>query len=356
VRVPTKAAAYGIAGLALAGGIILSIGILGVFPVVSPAFNPGSSAVLSILLTDPPSVPSGVTAVYVTYSDLAVHNVAGLGDNGGWYATGAQGTLETLGLVNLSKTISTSSVPSGEYNLVSFRIASVQVTYLGRNYSASVNNDKLVVAIVGGLKLNSSSAGAALVDLQPTVLNLGDDSGPRFVVTTGAKALQVPSDDVRPETKNVGNEASLAHKSWYHEFASEHSSQLTISSLSLSKGSLSLTVSNPSSEGVKIRAVIIAPSISGQRSSENPGSLAGSAVFVVNSDGSLKPLSMNPMMEEAESIVQGAGYQLAAGSFVDFSYKGTIATMMGSGIHSGSSYQVIVVGEETLAALTVTAA
>jgi len=111
-------------------------------------------------------------------------------------------------------------------------------------------------------------------------------------------------------------------------------------------------LANSGSEEVQIRAVIVAPSSAAQRPG-NPGSLAGSVVFIVNSDASLKPLGMNAMMGEEESFVQGQGYQLAAGSSVNLSYKGTITTMMGSGIHSGSSYQVIVVGEEALAALTV---
>ena len=158
MNVQAKAAAYGIVGLALAGVVILSGTAIGVLNPSSGGFNPASPGLLSILLTDPPSVPEGVTAVYINYSGLALH-AKGLGD-GGWVTVAGQGTLETLGLVNISQTLTSGNVPSGTYNLLAFNITSAEVEYLGTNYSATVNSGRLIVPILGGLTVNSSNPAA----------------------------------------------------------------------------------------------------------------------------------------------------------------------------------------------------
>ncbi|MDG6951819.1 MAG: hypothetical protein JRN12_08280, partial [Nitrososphaerota archaeon] len=54
----------------------------------------GTPAQLAIQLTDPPTVPTGVTGVYITYSNLAVH-AAGFG-NSGWISVPGHGTFDSM--------------------------------------------------------------------------------------------------------------------------------------------------------------------------------------------------------------------------------------------------------------------
>ena len=56
----------------------------------------------AVLLTDPPTVPVGVTKVYVSYVDLAVH-VSGMDNNSGWTILKTSGTIELMGTVNVSQ-------------------------------------------------------------------------------------------------------------------------------------------------------------------------------------------------------------------------------------------------------------
>ena len=182
--------AYGIAGLVLAGAVIFSGSALGLL-------NASSSGVLSVLLADPPSVPDGVSAVYLAYSGIAVH-AEGFGNNSGWVSIPGQGTINSTELfsLNLSQTISNAVVPSLTYNLVALDITGASVDFMGINYSATVNTGRLTVPFEGGLKVNSSSLAAGLIDIQPTILNLGTPSNPNFTLAAGAKALQVQSGDV----------------------------------------------------------------------------------------------------------------------------------------------------------------
>lgn len=341
----TKVAAYGLAGLVLAGMIIFSGSSLGIL-------NFGSSGVLSVLLTDPPSVPEGVSAVYVTYSNIAVH-VDSSGDSG-WVNIAGAGTIDTLKLVNLSQTISSATIPSLSYNLVAFDISSVRIDFMGTNYSAMVNSPRLIVPIVGGLKVNSAHAAAALVDMQPTVLNLGDQSNPRFAVSTGAKALQVPEGEETPSMKEVGDRSSLEGRSWLQSFRASHSETLATSGLTLTHNSFSFSVTNPGSESLRIRLVVVTPASSGERVAAALGSIANSFIFAVGSDGSLKLQA--GASGQVESVLEASGYSLAQGATYQFTYSGVITSLLGSHeISPGTSYNVIVFGSEALGVQTVVA-
>jgi hypothetical protein len=345
LKLKTKAAAYGLAGLALAGVVILSGSALGLL-------STRSFGVLSVLLTDPPSVPEGVTAVYVTYSDVAVHG-AGFSDSG-WVSVSGQGTIDTLELVNLSQTISSGTIPSSTYNQVRFTISNVMVEFGGKNYSAAISSGALDVPIPGGLNVNSSSPAATIIDIQPTVLNLGEQSNPSFTITTGASALQVPSGDLDQSTHVLGHMASLEGHDWYDSFKAKHSEILSVSALTLSSNSFSFSATNDGSDSIALRTVVIAPGSTREGENNALGSVMNGAVFAVQADGSLRLLSGSP--GEAESSFEDSGYTLAGGATQQFTYSGTIANLLGNhGIMSGTSYFVIISGSETLSVQTVTA-
>ncbi len=356
MNIKAKAATYGIVGLVLAGVVIFSGTNLGVLRSSSGGIDLASSGVLSVLLTDPPTVPDGVSAVYISYSDLALH-VTGLGDSG-WVTATGQGSLETLSLVNLGQTITTGSVPSGRYNVLAFSISSATVKFLGTNYSATVNSGRLQVPIVGGLRIDSSNPAAAMVDIQPTVLNLGTQSKPDFVIATGAKALQIPSGAVVDAMRHVGYRFSLAGRGWFSAFISSHSDNLTISAIALSPGSFSFSASNPGSDSVIIRMVILAPAFSGGRPASALSFLAGSVVFAVGPDGSLRPLGAGfagaEIAGQLRPILGTSGYDLVAGASTNFSYSGTINTLdMKSGISTRATYYVVIIGSHVLSIQTV---
>ena len=346
MRLGVKAAAYGAAGLVLAGAVIFSGSTLGLI-------NSSSSGSLSVLLTDPPSVPTGVSAVYITYSDIAVH-AAGFGDSG-WVSIPGQGTIDTLGLVNLSRTVSFAQIPALSYNLVRFNISKASVDFMGRNYSVAVNAGRLTVAFVGGLKVNSSAIAAALVDVSPTILNLGNQSSPDFSMVAGARALQIPSHEVRNSMRVVGNETSLEGRGWFQSFRENHSGDLIISGLQLSQGSLSFSAANTGSDPATVRMVIIAQDGgSRQRFGEDLGSIPNSFVFAVGSDGSLQLVSGNPGAIDAQ--FEGNGYSIAGGTSHAFTYSGQITSVLGkTTVTATTSYDLVLVGDFGLSVQTVVA-
>lgn len=343
MRLRTKAAAYGMAGLAVAGAVILSGSSLGLLAV-------NSTGILSVLLTDPATVPSGVSAVYVTYSSIAVH-ASGF-NNSGWVPFPEQGTIDTLKLVNLSQTISSGTVPSLTYDLVEFNISNVVVTYGGTNYTAATASGRLVASIIGDVTVSFSYPSAALVDIQPTILNLGNQTTPDFTMTTGVRALQVPSDDVSNSMKNVGNNYPLQGHDWFQTFKAHHSNKLNITEFALTADSFSFSAKNQGSDPITIQMVILTPVAKGQESTMAIGPMSNSIFFAVKSDGSLSLVNGNP--GQVETSLGLGGYTLVGGSTHSFSFSGTITSLFGRlGVSGGTEYIVEILGSETLSGRTV---
>ncbi len=69
----------------------------------------GSSGTLAVLLTDPPTVPFGTTALFATYSTMGVH-VSGEGNDSGWIRIPASGTINLMGVVNATQTIASAKI------------------------------------------------------------------------------------------------------------------------------------------------------------------------------------------------------------------------------------------------------
>ncbi|TLX98812.1 MAG: DUF4382 domain-containing protein, partial [Thaumarchaeota archaeon] len=192
---------------------------------------------LSVLLTDPPHVPLGVTKVYIAYSNLAVH-VSEAGNQSGWTLLKSDGSIELLGTVNVSQTISSVKIAAGEYNLLRFNISSAQVTYNGKNYTAFVPRSALIVPIVGGIEVNASKPSATIINIQPTVYNIGSASNPEFMIRHWAKAFPVPSSQVTEEEEHEGHRLSLIGKVWWTDVLERYTSNALITSATLTPTSL----------------------------------------------------------------------------------------------------------------------
>ena len=147
-------------------------------------------------------------------------------------------------LINLSQTISSAVIPSLTYDVIRLNITGASVGFMGKNHSAQVSSGTVTVPFVGGLKVNSSIPAAALIDIQPTVLNLGTQFGPDFNMAAGARALQVPSLDVGNSVKSVGSTFNLQGNRWFNAFRSHHSDTFNSTQPTLTVDSLSFSETN----------------------------------------------------------------------------------------------------------------
>ena len=153
-------------------GALIAIGLVvaGVFAFSGGNFLGlgGSSGTLQISMIDPPNVPLEVTAVYVTYSSIQVHN-AGSGNQSGWYNVTSSGTANLTSLIANSKLLGSAKLPSGTYNIVRFNVTSALVTVGGTNVTVSVPSGKVQATLTGGVDVKQGQTSALLINISPKV-------------------------------------------------------------------------------------------------------------------------------------------------------------------------------------------
>jgi hypothetical protein len=320
-----------------------------------------------------------VTGVYVTYGNVAVH-VSGAGGQSGWTETNTTGSLDLLKLVNVSTTIATARVSSGVYDALRFNISSAQVTYNGKNYTAFVPSAMLSVRIPGGIQVNSVNKSAMIIDMHPTVVNIGSKSTPEFIVNAAASVHGLPIYAVTDQIERIGFKMQLGGLSWWKQIGEQYTANIQITSAALSSSSFSVTVENTGTTPVNLSAVSVtpvgsecAPSVQNQEEHRMwgmPECFTGSAFFIVQDNGTLTSLStllpvhfMPYSHSEAPrfGIFANQGYQLAPGQSVMLTYSGSITLgfamgeMQATGPVAGDQYAVTLAGREALAQTVVVA-
>ena len=331
----------------------------------SSAAGPGQGAI-SVLITDPPRVPSGVTAVYAYYSGVWVHG------RGGWVSLNTSGVVELMGTVNFGMTLSSKDLPVGTYDFIRFNITSATVTFQGKNYSALVQSGFLALGIRGGVAVSNSQAAAAIIDIQPVAINAGSSTSPQFILRPYAVAFSIPSSQVSPQMLRLGYRLDLRGLQWWDDDQLAASANLQVSNAALSSSSLNLTLKNAGSDEVHVRLVVISgasPSPIASLQNSVPTGMLDSAVFVVFPNGTMvqfTPLLHLPLFMQGANqsssfigyLLRG-GYNLTADSSVGLSYRGQVflgfGDISGRTVVSGSSYWVTVIGDETVSSVEVTA-
>lgn len=320
------------------------------------AYGGGTQGQMAIMATDPPVTASGVTSVVVQYNGLAVHE-EGSASTSGWVSLNSSGSLDLTGIVNVSKTIAVAKIAAGSYDMVRLNITSAIVTYHGQNYTATVQTGKLSVHMTGSVQVNSTASSAALVDVRTFVEN-SNSTNPQFFLSASAVATNVPKSDVTTASLEVGAKVDLTGRPWFTQFEDQTSTKLTISGCTLTSGSLSLTLTNSGGAAANIKTVIVTPITAGVRANGSlPSSLTGSAVFTVDSSGSLTSSGSLSL----QSILDVAGLNMTSSASSTLSFNGTIKLGLGlnlglgAGIVSGQQYLVTVVGDNAFASTTVVA-
>src|SRR5579864_8651035 len=132
--------------VALISGLVLTPGLLPKSTtnssVSSTSTSGGStqrsgSGTLAVLMTDPPTVPDGTTAVYINYSDVQVH-VSGAGNQSGWTDLQSSGSINLMSIINTTQTIAATNISSGVFNALRFNVTSAVVSFQGKNFTADL--------------------------------------------------------------------------------------------------------------------------------------------------------------------------------------------------------------------------
>ena len=349
----SKVVISGMVAAVAAIALILSASVL------LPASTYSQSGTLSVLLTDPPTVPTGTSAVYITYSNLQVH-VSGDGNQSGWITLGSSGTINLMGVENFSQTIASASIQKGTFNALRFNITNVLVTYNGVNYTADTvyGHNAFFVAIPGGISVQGAQTSAALIDLAPKILLLGTPQNPTFAFLPSGRAFVIPSAQIPAEAHHIGGRYNLSKSQWYASFMA--GTKFGVTGVELSANSFNMTVTNTGSASVVFRlaAVTTQNSISGGASMFLPTS----EVFVVEPNATMVAITGGTNAQIYQEIASG-GYLLIPGQSVTFTYSGAVQIgalnfvgMQVQSVVSGQLYHTALYGNTMIAQAGVVAA
>ncbi len=311
----------------------------------------------AMMATDPPIAASGVSSATVTYDGLAVHS-AGSSSASGWTEIDAIGTIDLMSSVNVSQTIASTQVQSGTYNMVAMNVTSGTVVYKGQTYTAAIASGDVQVDLNSNVQVNSSNSSAAIIDLRTFIINAGNTSNPQFVVSTSAKATSIPSGYVTAASLQVGSTSSLNGQAWWTTFQARSTTNVTITSATLTAGSLSLQLGNSGNASGDVQTVVVTPvSASTTANASLPATLSGSAVFTVSGIGSAQESSTL----QGAILLNSTGTVIDTGSTTNVDFTGTISlsfdsgAIQVSGVVPGQTYLITVMGANTFANAVVVA-
>jgi hypothetical protein len=165
----TKKTTFKLSGLAVALATLIIAVALFAQPgmLIQPV---AAQSTFAVMLTDPPIVPAGTTQLNLTYSNLAIHVI--LEDNTSqWMPLNAAGTVNLFSLINVSKTIATTTVPfNSTVDKVQFSISGVKAEVNSQIYDVTTLSDTFVVNVVNA-RVNQTLSGV-LIDFNPTLVQI----------------------------------------------------------------------------------------------------------------------------------------------------------------------------------------
>lgn len=231
--------------------IILGITIIALFAYAFlPSQKLASGYGVTLQLTDPPQVPNGTHSLNITYSSVQLHVLGG-----GWVSSNASGTVDLLGILNLTKTLGRVVVPKNStIDLLRFSITNASIRVNNSPYPVVVPNRQILVHLKGAV----NSASTLLTDLSPTVVVIITNSSvPIFLLAPSVRAVIVAGTNKSAEAVGSISRINITAERELDELRPN----ITIKSAALSTinnvTNISITVKNNANMSVVLRHVLV---------------------------------------------------------------------------------------------------
>jgi len=384
----------------IAAGVIIVIVIIGAFllfgtgshtaapnQTTSQAYNTsstGSTAVTSVagqsskqvpvIMTDPPQVPSGTSALVVAYSSVKVHTTGAQGS--GWVNAKGNGTVDLMSITNSSTVIGNANVSQGAtIDAAQFYINSAYIVVNGTRYNVTVPGQTVTANVTSSAQANQSSQ--VIVDMTPTVAAVFNNNATTFVMAPSAKGTLVAASNA---SLQVGSSVSLSADAQASLQASAPNITITSANISVSGNVTTVTVNVNDNSGSAVTLNNVLVYGQQQTSTSHPLNASGSSGLGVgigsnlsiglNASAALKVGEQIQAFQQIALVASGSGslsQVLGAGSFSNSGVTvspGSNATLTyssqltyDSGLYqtrvvAGSPYRVVVTGNAGASAST----
>ena len=239
---------------------LLALAVLAVlaFSLYTKPVSATSAGAVSILMTDPPHVPTGTQALIVSYSSLKVLISNSTGRF--WRQINATGTVNLLSLVNFSRNLSAFNLPANSLvEMMSINISNASITVNGTKYPVVLSNRSVSARVFYS---GNSSSYNILFDMFPTVSAVVSGNQTTFVMSPAATAATVDKHAQQLLGQTPGSNYGLAKLSDSDEHAlSESRANISITNASImligNQTTISVTVSDNSNHSTGLFSAVV---------------------------------------------------------------------------------------------------
>ncbi len=217
--------------------------------------SPGTST-LPILLTDPPQVPNGTSALTLYYSSIALHS-ADHANSTGFTQLNTSGSVNLMTLVNQSQVLALANVnSSARFDMVVIDVTKATITIENKTYNVTVPSGRIFIKL--NENLNASSSGGALIDFTPAIIQIYGNNNSTFVLVPSAVAVALRKGEIGSHL-HLGETQGLSSKE--EDSISHARAQMAITGESIAVSgnteSISVTVKNDGNTTVDIKHVMV---------------------------------------------------------------------------------------------------
>lgn len=189
-------AAIGVIVALVAGYAIFSF----ILPTTSNTANVATVKNFFLSLTDPATVPTGTSALYVTYSALQLSVL--YNGSTSTQALPGSGTVNVLDLQNSSIVLAATHIPNGsKVTRIKVNISSAVITVDGENSSVVIGEGTLTINLTTKNTISGRQSG--LIDLVPSVTAIETVDKTVYVLTASVRAVIVPANVFAGQSMNV---------------------------------------------------------------------------------------------------------------------------------------------------------
>ncbi len=178
----TKIFAIAIAAIIIVGGAGYT------YPYLSTVARGSGYSTYTVMLTDPPSVPSGTQAVNINLYAVEVHI-----NNGSWLSSTLNQQINLLQLVNVTKVIAEFKIPDNStVTQIRLYISNATIVINGSTHVLFVPSDVIKITVT-----NSTGMTGTLVDLHTHIVETHAFRSIRYILT--------PVVSAKPFNKQTGH-------------------------------------------------------------------------------------------------------------------------------------------------------
>ncbi len=331
---------------------------------VTTAYSNGTTSVAPatrstpVVLTDPPQVPPGTSALVMTYSNVKVQTAGG--SIPGTVSANGSGSINLIATTNgTSRVLGNADIAANStINAVSFTITSVTATVNGTAQNVTVPNPSITVNVTGNTQTGANPL--VLVDFSPTIVTSTSSNNTSYAMSPSATAVVIGNANAGTSV-GIGSVIAL-NSSIRAQLGAVTPSISIVSAQILASGNntwANVVVMNNANGSVVLKGVAIygkenvsSTHHTGASLNVSVGGVVSAGVTAALHIGGLSTMafsttSSGSLQSASNSDWQGSGYVLMPGSKATLYFNGTVAYNNGSvkaTLINGMPYRIVVFG------------